>query len=244
MILFDHVCKQYGSKLVLNDINLVIEGQEFVTIIGASGAGKTTLINTLIGAEKIDSGSITVDGYEISQMGPAVLQQYRRNVGMVFQDYKLLPKKTVYENVAFAMEVCGASQAEIDLRVPEVLEIVSLSEQKDQFPYQLSGGENQRTAIARALVHKPKLLLADEPTGNLDPDNTKAIIDLLLAINTEGTTVILASHDKEMVNYIERRVIHLKDGRICSDQKKTGYTIDLVINSVSPKAKVMELHID
>lgn len=243
MILFDCVSKQYGAKLVLNNVNLMIEGGEFVTIIGSSGAGKTTLINTLIGAEKIDGGSITVDGYEITSMTPAVLQFYRRKIGIIFQDYKLLPQKTVYENVAFAMEVCGCLNKEMAGRVPEVLDMVGLTAQRNQFPYQLSGGENQRTAIARALVHHPKLLIADEPTGNLDPENTRSIIELLLKINAGGTTVILASHDKEMVNYINRRVVHLEDGLILSDQKKAGYSVDIILESAQT-AGVMELHIE
>ncbi len=241
MILFEHVSKHYGDKMVLNDISLMIEGEEFVTVIGPSGAGKTTSIKALIGAEKPGTGVILVDGYDITKMSPAVLQYYRRKIGIIFQDYKLLPQKTVYENVAYAMEVCGLNSAEIALRVPEVLEIVGLMEQKDHFPYQLSGGEGQRTAIARALVHNPKLLIADEPTGNLDPENTYAIISLLLKINSAGTTVIIASHDKEMVNLINKRVVSLKNGFMISDKKKGKY--EMANKKISPP-EFLELHIE
>lgn len=225
MIVFENVTKKYGEKVVLDKINLSIEGGEFVSLVGPSGAGKTTLILALIGAEKIDKGSITVDGYEITAFKPAALQYYRRKIGVVFQDYRLLPKKTVWENVAFALEVCGASGEEIKKRVAEVLELTSLLEHQGKFPAQLSGGEGQRTAIARALIHNPRLLLADEPTGNLDPNHARQVIELLLEINRRGATVLLTTHNRDLVDYLKRRVVSLDQGRIISDRETAGYDL-------------------
>lgn len=223
MIVFENVTKKYGKTAVLDKVNLTIENGEFVSLIGPSGAGKSTFVYTLIGAEKIDSGSIMVDGYTVNTMKDRAIQFYRRRIGVVFQDYKLLPQKNVYENVAFALEVCGFERDDIKKRVPEVLDIVGLKGKTKQFPHQLSGGERQRVAIARALVHNPGLIVADEPTGNLDPKTAQEIIELLLKINAEGTTILLTTHNKDLVNFIKRRVVTLEDGKVASDRKGAGY---------------------
>jgi cell division transport system ATP-binding protein len=223
MIVFENVTKKYGKMAVLDKVNLTIDNGEFVSLIGPSGAGKSTFVYTLIGAEKIDSGSIMVDGYTVNSMKDRAIQFYRRRIGVVFQDYKLLPQKNVYENVAFALEVCGFERDDIKKRVPEVLDIVGLKGKTKQFPHQLSGGERQRVAIARALVHNPGLIVADEPTGNLDPKTAQEIIELLLKINAEGTTILLTTHNKDLVNFIKRRVVTLEDGKVASDRKGAGY---------------------
>jgi cell division transport system ATP-binding protein len=223
MIIFDNVKKFYGQKPVLNGISIAIEPQEFVSIIGPSGAGKSTLIYTLIGAEKIHEGSISVDDYKVHMMSEKALQMYRRKLGVIFQDYKLLPKKNIYENVAFALETCGYPKDQIKKRVEEVIEIVGLSKLLDKFPRQISGGEQQKTAIARALAHDPKLIIADEPTGNLDPESAEEILDLLMKINKNGSTVLLATHNKHLVNTLQQRVIRLEEGKIVSDLAHSGY---------------------
>ncbi|KKP37908.1 cell division ATP-binding protein FtsE [Candidatus Peregrinibacteria bacterium RIFOXYC2_FULL_33_13] len=249
MIIYQNIHKRYHTHSVLEDINLKIEGNEFVSITGPSGAGKSTLINLLIGSEKPTSGLVSIDGYDISKMKNNVLQFFRRKIGIVFQDYKLLPKKTVYENVAFAMEVCGYNDQKIKQRVPKLLEIVGLENQMDLFPCQLSGGENQRVSLARALMHNPKLIIADEPTGNLDPDNSKEIIQLLLKLNSFGVTVMLATHDREIVNSIQKRVIRLDKGRIIADEKRSGYDLYTLPNNYTDTIRIKEeiltqLHID
>ena len=213
MILFSDVTKRYGKNTVLDAVNLHIKRGEFVSIVGASGAGKTTLINALIGTEPLTKGSVKMDNFNVTRAKPSELQEYRRRVGMVFQDYKLLPKKTVYENVAFALEVCGYEKKDIQRLTIEALRKTGLEQHRNQYPRQLSGGEKQRTAIARALVHAPDLLIADEPTGNLDENNSKQVVALLLKLNREGTTVILASHHKNIVDMIGRRVIKVEDGQ-------------------------------
>jgi cell division transport system ATP-binding protein len=223
MIEFKEVTKKYGKTKVLDNLSLNIENGEFVSVIGPSGAGKSTLVHALIGAERIQHGTITVDGYVVNKMKDKDLQYYRRRVGVVFQDYKLLQQKNVHENVAFAMEVCGFEKSAIKKRVPEVLSLVGLTKQSRQFPHQLSGGERQRCAIARAMVHGPGLVVADEPTGNLDPKTAREIVDLLVKINSEGTTVILTTHNKELVNKLKRRVVTLEDGKVVSDKKVGEY---------------------
>ncbi len=223
MIFFDKVTKKYGKTKVLDEVTLKIEAGEFVSVIGPSGAGKSTLIYVLIGAEKPSGGKIEVDGYTVNGMNDKELQYYRRRIGVVFQDYKLLAQKDVYENVAFALEVCGWERSEIKKRTAEVLAKVGLGKKTKQFPHQLSGGEKQRLAIARALVHDPNLIVADEPTGNLDPDTAREIIELLLQINKEGTTVIVTTHNRELVDYMKRRVITLVDGKVAGDRKYSGY---------------------
>jgi cell division transport system ATP-binding protein len=211
----------------LDRLNLSILRGEFVSVIGPSGAGKSTLIYALIGAEKIQHGKISVDGYVVNEMNDRALQYFRRKIGVVFQDYKLLPQKNAYENVAFALEVCGYESADIKKRVPEVLAIVGLQEKHRQFPHQLSGGEKQRLAIARALVHNPGLIVADEPTGNLDPLTAKGIIDLLLQINNDGITVILTTHNPLLVDHARKRVVKIDHGRVVSDRQHSGYHLEI-----------------
>ncbi len=219
MLAFKNISKDYGMQKTLKDINLTIYPQEFVLLIGPSGAGKSTLMHLLLGAQKPTTGSIQIDGTQIENLDTETMQEYRRMIGMVFQDYKLLAQKTVFENVAFAMQVCGEEDDDIVRRVNEVLEKVNLLHKSKNYPDELSGGEKQRTALARALVHKPKLLIADEPTGNLDPDSAMQMIELLKTINAEGVTVILATHNQEIVEYLKTRVIKIEDGMIVSDQK-------------------------
>jgi len=223
MIVFDNVSKQYGSRKIIDGISLSIKPKEFVSIVGPSGAGKSTLIYTLIGAEKINHGTILVDDYKVHIMSERALQFYRRKLGIVFQDYKLLQRKSVYENIAFALEATGTPQYSIDKKVNKVLEIVGLMDVRKHFPRQLSGGEQQRVAIARALVHDPKLLVADEPTGNLDPQASEDVLKLLIKINKNGATVLLATHNKHLVDTLKQRVIRLEKGKIKSDLKKSGY---------------------
>ncbi len=223
MIVVDKVTKKYGKSKVLDEVSFKVEGGEFVSIVGTSGAGKTTLIHAMIGAEEVNQGEINIDHFDVTQLSTANTQEYRRKIGIIFQDYKLLPKKTVFENTAFALEVAGYSKRFIQKRTTDVLRLVGLEDQRNHFPRQLSGGERQRTAIARALVHAPELIIADEPTGNLDPENAKALAKLLLKINKHGTTVILATHNKDVVDTIKKRVITLDHGKLVSDKKEAGY---------------------
>ncbi len=224
MIIFDKVVKKYKQKKVLDDISLTIGDGEFVSIIGPSGAGKSTLVYSLIGAEKIQKGVITVDGYRITEMNQKELQYYRRRIGVVFQDYRLLPQKTVYENVAFALEVCGVNSAEIRPLVMQALKMVDIEKLERQFPSQLSGGEKQRVAIARAIVHNPGLIIADEPTGNLDPKTALEIVKLLKKINENGIAIILTTHNKDIVNFLKKRVVKLEDGKIKADTLEGEYS--------------------
>lgn len=223
MIVFENVFKRYGKVKVLDNVDLKVLPGEFVTIIGPSGAGKSTLLHLLIGAERLSGGKISVDGYGVNNMNERSLQYYRRRVGMVFQDYNLLKAKNVFENVAFALEVCGYKNEDVKNRVNAVLNVVGLSNKHRSFVHQLSGGERQRVAIARALVHNPRIIAADEPTGNLDPKTAKEIIKLLLEINKSGTTVILTTHNTDLTDYIKKRVVSLEDGRVISDRKSAGY---------------------
>jgi len=218
MIIFDHVTKRARNQVILDDINLVIRGQEFLCIVGESGAGKSTMIRLITGEDTPTEGQVSVDNIVVADMMRRTLQLYRRKCGVVFQDYKLLKKKTVFENIAFAMEACGYSGEIINHRVPRILKLVGLEDKEKRYPYELSGGEQQRVSMARALIHKPKLLLADEPTGNLDSANADEIIDLLQKINELGTTVILTTHNLDIIKKIKRRVITLKAGRIIQDK--------------------------
>ena len=199
---------------MLNAVNLQIQGGDWLWLTGSSGAGKTTLVHALIGAVELTDGDILVDGYNITKFNRLALQEYRRRLGIVFQDYKLLPKKTVYENVAFAMEVCGYGEKQIEEKVPEVLEKVGLSQARHHFPYQLSGGEKQRAAIARALIHQPRLIIADEPTGNLDPTTATEIVHLFQKLHVEGATVIFATHNLSLIDHFKKRRIHIEDGQV------------------------------
>ncbi len=214
MIEFKNATKQYGQRLVLDNVNLKIQGGEWLWLTGPSGAGKSTLIHALIGAISLTHGSVKVDNYNIGTFNTLAIQEYRRKIGIVFQDYKLLQKKTVYENVAFAMEVCGYGNRQIERLVPAVLLKVGLAQARHHFPYMLSGGERQRVAIARALIHEPRLIIADEPTGNLDAKTAKDIILLLQKLNVEGVTVIVATHNHELLKIVKGRVITLEEGRL------------------------------
>jgi cell division transport system ATP-binding protein len=228
MIEFRNVKKIYTggiNTIALDDISFVIEKEEFVSLVGHSGAGKSTLLKLLYAEEKPSSGEIFFNGEDISNLTPKQLPFYRRRIGTVFQDFKLLPRKTLFENVAFALEVSDHSDKEIRELVPQILEIVGLAHKLDSYPREISGGEQQRVAIARALVHRPPLIIADEPTGNLDPISSWGIIQLLLKINKLGTTILLATHNKDIVNRVKKRVITLDQGKIIRDHSKGRYAI-------------------
>lgn len=226
MIKLINVTKKFeGGTVALKDVNLHIEPGEFISIVGQSGSGKTTIARLLIAEIKPDKGKIIVGGWDISKIRSRQIPLLRRQIGVVFQDFKLLSKKTVFENVAFALQVSGVSKSRINKIVPQVLKIVNLQDKMNRYPQQMSGGERQRVAIARALIHRPKILLADEPTGNLDTLNSKEIIDLLLKINEFGTTVVLVTHDKGIVNDLKKRVITIEDGMITQDQAVGKYVI-------------------
>jgi cell division transport system ATP-binding protein len=214
MISFRNVTKKFGSHIVLDHLSFEIQPNEFVVLKGVSGAGKSTVVDLLIGAQKPDQGTIEVDGMLVSEMDDNTLQLFRRKIGVVFQDYKLLPKKTVFENVAFAMEVCGESNEVINKRVPAVLEKVGLLQFQDKFPEQLSGGEMQRLAIARALVHEPRLIIADEPSGNLDDENVRGIMAILKKLHDEGATIIMTTHDPLVQKLAGGRQLVLEGGKI------------------------------
>lgn len=226
MIKFKKVSKIYPPDIkALHGIEFDIEPGEFISIVGQSGAGKSTLLKLMTGEDKPTDGDILIEELSLQDLTPEDLPYLRRKIGVVYQDIKLLPKKTVFENVAFAMEVGGADNEKIQIEVPKILEVVGMERRLDAFPAELSGGERQRVAIARALAHKPPLLLADEPTGNLDSINAWEIIQLLLKINRIGTTVILATHARELVNSVKRRVLTLEHGKIVSDEKHGRYRL-------------------
>ena len=226
IIRFENVSKTYqGDITVLTNINLVVYPGEFLSLVGASGVGKSTLLKLIYAEEIPTEGEVYFSERPITQINRKHLPYYRRNIGTVFQDFKLLPQKTAFENVAYALEVDGVSEEEINAQVPEILDIVGLATKMDKFPHQLSGGEQQRVSLARALIHRPKVIIADEPTGNLDPISSNEIIQLLLEINSFGTTVILATHNKGVVDNLGRRVVILKDGRIAHDENKGKYML-------------------
>lgn len=224
LIRVDNVQKTYKNGVVaLYDFNLSIQKGEFVFVIGASGSGKSTLIKMLYREEKPDRGAIFIGGINVAKLKNRKVYVLRRKLGVVFQDFKLLPKLTVFENVAFAMEVFGYEKSEIQRRVLEVLDLVGLKNKVRQYPDQLSGGEQQRVVIARAIVNNPKLLICDEPTGNLDPDTSMEIMRVLENINNLGTTVIMATHDRDIVKRMGKRVILIEDGRLKKDYEKGTY---------------------
>lgn len=226
MIRFKNVSKVYHPNITgLDKVSLHIKPGEFVTIVGQSGTGKSTMAKMLFAEERPSSGSIEIGGWDVTRIKQKDIPLLRRQIGVVFQDFKLLPRKTVAENIAFALEVSGAKQKRIKQVVPQVLKIVNLHEKAHRYPSQLSGGEQQRVSIARALVHRPKILVADEPTGNLDTINTHEIIDLLKKINEFGTTVVLVSHDRDVVNKLKKRVITLENGKIASDREHGKYKL-------------------
>lgn len=226
LIRFENVSKVYSNKkAAVDDIDLDIKPREFVCIVGHSGAGKSTIIKLINMEEKPTKGKINVGGIDYAKFPKKNIPFLRRKIGIVYQDFKLLPKKNVYENVAYALEVAGVPNKEIKERVPKILQLVGLSRDSKNLPDELSGGERQRVAIARALVHQPKILIADEPTGNLDPKYAWEIVDLLLKINSFGTTVLLTTHNKEIVDNLKKRVITLSKGKIVKDQKVGKYSL-------------------
>lgn len=226
MIRLEHVSKTYPPHTVaLHDVSLEIVAGEFISIVGQSGAGKTTLAKILIADERPTHGRVVIGGWDITRIRGSEIPILRRQIGVIFQDYKLLPKKTVFENVAFALEVAGVESARVREIVPQVIRLVGLENKADRFPRQLSGGEAQRVVVARSLVHRPKILLADEPTGNLDTLNTREIMDLLLKINAFGTTIVLVTHNRDIVNALRKRVITLKDGALVSDHEQGKYLL-------------------
>jgi cell division transport system ATP-binding protein len=224
MIRLEHVTKVYKESVVaLRDVSLDIQKKEFVFLVGPTGSGKSTLIRLLLREEKPDSGRIWVAGKDLAQLTPWKVPFLRRNIGCVFQDYKLLLNKTVYENVAFALQVIGRPKHVIRAQVPQVLDLVGLSKKRNNLPSELSGGEQQRVSIARAFVNRPLILLADEPTGNLDPSTSVGIMRLLDRINRTGTTVVMATHDHSIVDIMRRRVIELDRGSLVRDQARGVY---------------------
>jgi cell division transport system ATP-binding protein len=226
IIRFENVTKTFPpDHAVLEDVNLIIQPGEFLSIVGASGAGKSTLLKLIYAEEEPTAGEIYFNDRPLSKINRKHLPFFRRNIGTVFQDFKLLPQKTAFENVAYALEVDGKSTDEINQEVPEILEIVGLGTKMRKFPRQLSGGEQQRVSLARALVHRPKVIIADEPTGNLDPISSSDLIQLLLEINSFGTTVLIATHNKGIVDKIGKRVIVLSDHRIVHDHNKGKYIL-------------------
>lgn len=229
MILLDSVTKVYNGddKPALDDVSLHIEPNEFVFLVGKSGAGKSTLIKMITKEELPNSGKIIIGGIDLDYVKKRHIPDYRRRLGVVFQDFKLLPRRTVYENVAFALEIAGASNKEIRKTVPKVLELVDLLDQAKKFPDQLSGGQRQRVSIARSVARQPKILIADEPTANLDKLTSDEIFRLLKKINDFGTTILVTTHNENIVNSLQKRVITLKDGKIINDQKNNGiYKLD------------------
>ncbi|PIU98489.1 cell division ATP-binding protein FtsE [Candidatus Wolfebacteria bacterium CG03_land_8_20_14_0_80_40_12] len=229
MIIFQNVSKIYNGNghkaTALEDVNFTINPKEFVSLVGKSGAGKSTIIKLLIGEEKPTKGRVIFASYDVNKLKLKELPYLRRRIGVIFQDFRLLANKTAYENIAFALEVAGRLQSDIEEFVPQILEMVGLKEKMFNFPKELSGGEKQRVAIARAMINHPDVIIADEPTGNLDPINTWEIIKLLLKINELGTTILLATHNKDIINYLGRRVISLEDGKIIRDEEKGRYVL-------------------
>ena len=225
MITLQHVTKVYRNAVTaLEDVNVEIEKGEFVFVVGASGSGKSTMIRLLLKEEQPTKGAIYVAGKNLDKLTPWKVPYLRRNIGTVFQDFKLLSDKTVFQNVAFALEVIGKQKHIIDARVPEILELVGLGDKLNSYPNELSGGEQQRVSIARAVVNRPLVLLADEPTGNLDPQTSVDIMRLLDKVNRIGTTIVMATHDQAIVDAMRRRVVELDDGRIVRDQARGVYT--------------------
>lgn len=224
MIEFKDVSKSYkNGKLALFNINLKIDKGEFVFLVGSSGAGKSTFIKALLKEEDVTSGIIKVHGKDIGNIPKRKIPKYRRSIGIVFQDFRLLPNKTVYENVSFAMEIIGQSSKNIRRRVPFVLGMVGLSEKAKSYPSELSGGEQQRVSIARAIVNNPSIIIADEPTGNLDPQTSNEIMNIITDINRRGTTIIMATHASDLVDRMKKRVIALKKGIVIKDEERGSY---------------------
>lgn len=218
MITFENVTKRYNTNIGLEDASIHIERGDFVFLVGPSGAGKSTFIKLILKEIDADEGSIVVDNQEVTTLSNREIPWFRRKIGIVFQDFRLLPKKTVYENVAFAMEILHRSKRQIRKQVPQILSLVGISGKADKYPNELSAGEQQRVAIARAIVNNPILLIADEPTGNLDPETAKEIMDLLEQINLRGTTIVMVTHAKDIVDRMSKRVIAIEKGHIVRDE--------------------------
>ena len=237
MITFDHVSRAYDGVTVLDDVSFQIAPGEFVCITGHSGAGKSTIVNLLIRADLPSAGVIEVDGADIGRLPVSVLQVYRQKTGVVFQDYKLLPDRTVAENVAYALEISDEPSDVINEKVFDILSRLGIADRADAFPHELSGGEEARTALARALIRNPNILIADEPTGNVDSDQARGILGLLKAANATGTTVILATHDPNLVTESEARVIHIERGKIMSD---SGTALASVVPAQPPSVPTVD----
>ncbi|MDD7222006.1 MAG: cell division ATP-binding protein FtsE [Oscillospiraceae bacterium] len=224
MIRFNNVRKTYpNGTQALKGLSFELKDGEFAFLVGPSGAGKSTILSLLTAEEPISGGSLMVNGYNLNTIRPGQVPYLRRSLGIVFQDFRLIPKKTVYENMAFAMRVVGASPREMRRRIPYVLDLVGLTGKENNMPDELSGGEQQRVAIARALVNNPSTIIADEPTGNLDPDRSMEIMSLLERINALGTTMLVVTHEKGLVNHFNKRVIHIEDGVVASDEEDGFY---------------------
>ena len=242
MIQLKKVTKQYGDNFGLSDVNIKINDGEFVFLVGPSGAGKSTFIKLILKEIEPDEGSIYFDDMEVTSMSNRLVPMYRRNIGIVFQDFRLLQKKTVYENVAFAMEAVHQKRKLIKKQVPHILKLVGISEKADRYPHELSGGEQQRVAIARAIVNNPKVLIADEPTGNLDPEKSWEIMNLLNQINMRGTTVVMVTHEKDIVDRMGKRVIQIEAGKVVRDDQSGSYIEDSKPDPTLEKKKGMMAH--
>src|SRR6185295_16832493 len=226
MIYFDKVTKRYHDGTpALEDVTLSISPKEFVSIVGHSGAGKTTLLKLLLAEERPTEGTVFFESIDINDLPSSALHHYRRKIGMVFQDFRLIPNKTAYENIAFAMEAAGRNDSEIASDVPYILELVNLADKAKHFPDQLSGGEKQRIAIGRAIINQPDLIVADEPTGNLDPINTYEVVEILKKINELGTTVVITTHNKGVIDAIGKRVVTMDSGKVVRDDAKGKYIL-------------------
>ena len=225
-LIFDSVSKYYmGDSVALKDINLTVHPQEFISIVGHSGAGKTTLLRMILAEEIPTEGSVRYGSIDIHDLPKRQVNYYRRRIGMIFQNFRLLPQRTAFENIAFAMEAAGRTDEEIESDVPYVLDLVDLSDKIWSFPHEMSGGQKQRLAIARAIVNQPEIVIADEPTGNLDPVNTYEVIQLLKKINSLGTTVILTTHNKGVVDNLKGRVVTMENGEIVRDDQEGHYVL-------------------
>lgn len=225
MIYFDRVTKRYGDTAALDGVTLSVAPKEFISIVGHSGAGKTTLLKLLLAEERPSEGNIFFQSVDVNDLPSSSLHHYRRKIGTVFQDFRLIPNKTAYENIAFAMEATGRTDDEIMSDVPYILELVNLADKASHFPDQLSGGEKQRIAIGRAIINQPELIVADEPTGNLDPINTYEVVEILKKINELGTTIIITTHNKGVIDAIGRRVITIDSGKVVRDDAKGKYVL-------------------
>ena len=225
MIYFDQVSKKYSDTAALEGVTLSIAPKEFVSVVGHSGAGKTTLLKLLLAEEKPSEGAVFFESVDVNDLPLSALHHYRRKIGTVFQDFKLIPNKTAYENIAFAMEAVGRTDEEVASDVPYILDLVNLADKAHHFPSQLSGGEQQRIAIGRAIINQPEVIIADEPTGNLDPINTYEVVEILKKINELGTTILIATHNKGVVDAVGRRVITMDRGKVVRDDAEGRYVL-------------------